>query len=123
MEEKTQGGMGKLPNTPSNRQKALQPPKSVSLSCKMRNGPNAHEQTRLKTHFFNMSAMPPLSLVSLMLNARFYELNGAQPHFPILTLVVLCPSSSLLSRVALSSNFPLLNLGQFDNIMYLKHWA
>ena len=44
-----------------------------------------------------MSVMLPLNLVSTTLNARFYELNGVQPHFPPL------------------------NLGQFDNIMYLKH--
>jgi len=44
-----------------------------------------------------MSATPPLSLVLAALSAKFYELNGAQPYFPPLTL------------------------GQFDNILYLKH--
>ncbi|QCE05802.1 hypothetical protein DEO72_LG9g808 [Vigna unguiculata] len=44
-------------------------------------------------------------------SARFYELRGAQPHFPPLSIVALNPS------------FPPLSLGQFDNIMYLKHWA
>jgi len=34
MEEKTQGGVGELPNTPSNLQEALQAPKSVFLSAK-----------------------------------------------------------------------------------------
>jgi len=58
-----------------------------------------------------MSAPSPLNLVSVALSAKFYELNGAQPHFPPLNLVALNPS------------FTLLNLGQFDNIMYLKHWA
>jgi len=30
-------GVGELPNAPSNLQEALQAPKNVSLSCKMRN--------------------------------------------------------------------------------------
>jgi len=58
-----------------------------------------------------MLVMPPLSLVSAALNAKFFKLNGAQPHFSRLSLVALSPSS------------PPLSLGQFDNIMYLKHWA
>jgi len=56
-----------------------------------------------------MSTMPLLSLVSEALSARFYELNGTQPYFPPLSLVALSPSS------------PPFNLGQFNNIMYLKH--
>jgi len=43
MEEKTQREVGKVPNTPSNLQKALQAPEIVSLLCKMRNGPNPRE--------------------------------------------------------------------------------
>jgi len=44
MEEKTQGGVGEIPNTPSNLQEALQAAKSVSLSCKMRNGLNPRKK-------------------------------------------------------------------------------
>jgi len=58
-----------------------------------------------------MSATPPLSLVSAALSDKFYELNDAQLHFPLLNLM------------ALSPNFPPLSLGQFDNILYLKHWC
>jgi len=75
MEKKTQGGVGEIPNTPSNLQEALQALKSVS--------------PRLKTHFFDMSTMPMLNLVSATLRAKFYELNGVQPHFPALSLVAL----------------------------------
>jgi len=67
-------------------------------------------RNKIKNPFFDMSAMSPLSLVSAALSARFYELNSVKPHFPP------------LSHVALNSNFPVLNLRQFDNILYLKHW-
>jgi len=68
-------------------------------------------RNKIKNPFFDMSATPPLSLVSAALSTIFCELNDAQPHFSPLSLVVLNPSS------------PLLSLGQFDSIMYLKHWA
>jgi len=51
MEEKTQGGVGEFPNMPSNLQETLQAPKSVSLSCKMRNGPNPRKKQDLKPIF------------------------------------------------------------------------
>ena len=63
-------------------------------------------RNKIKNPFFEMSTTPPLSLVSTTLSSRFYELNDAQSYFP-----------------ALSSNFPLFSLEQFDNIMHLKHWA
>jgi len=68
-------------------------------------------RNKIKNPFFDMRATPPLSLVSAALNAKFCELIGIQPHF------------SPLSLVALSPSYPPLSLGQFDNIMYLKHWV
>jgi len=67
-------------------------------------------RNKIKNLFFDISVAPP-GLVSTALSVRFYELNGAQSHFPPLSLVVLSPSS------------PPLSLGQFDSIMYLKHLA
>ena len=61
-------------------------------------------RNKFKNPFFDMSATSPLNLVSAALNVRFYDLNGTQPHF-----------------LPLSPSFPTLGLGQFDNIMYLKH--
>ena len=66
-------------------------------------------RNKFKNPFFDMSATSPLSLVSAALNVKFYELNGAQPHFLSLSLVALDP------------NFSPLSLVQFDNIMYLKY--
>jgi len=68
-------------------------------------------RNKIKNSFFDMSNTPLLSLVSATLRARFYGLNGAQPHFPPLSLVVLNPSSPPLNLVALSPSFPSLSLG------------
>jgi len=38
-------------------------------------------RNKIKNPFFDMSTTMSLSLVSAALNARFYELNGAQPQF------------------------------------------
>jgi len=49
----------------------------------------------------------------MALNPTFSPLSlaGAQPHLPPLSLVSAQP------------HFPPLNLVQFNNILYLKHWA
>jgi len=57
-------GVGELPNAPSNLQEALQAPKNVSLSCKMRNNWNPHEKTCLKTHFRQVNIITAWSHLS-----------------------------------------------------------
>jgi len=80
MEEKTHGGVRKIPNTPSNLQEALQAPKHVSLSSKW-----GIQQTlarnKIKNPFFDMWTTSPLSFVLAAFSARIYELNGAQHTF------------------------------------------
>jgi len=99
------GGMGELPNTPSNLQEALQAPKRVSLSWKMRNAQNL-ARSKIKYPFFDMSATPPLNLVLAPLRVRFYELNCAQPCGRSVSLFTAQPcrrSTSLFHRSTLCS--------------------
>jgi len=64
MEEKTQGGMGELPNTPSILQEALQTLKNVSLSWKKKRNVQNLVRRKIKYSFFDLSATPLLNLVS-----------------------------------------------------------
>jgi len=85
MEEKTQGEVGELPNTPSNLQEALQAPPKCFYIVQNEECSKPSRETRLKTHFLTCqwaTAQPCLSSGQrqiLRTEWRSAPLSTAQP--------------------------------------------